>query len=66
MFTNVSMAGSGLFVVIIASVLNAFGITPEPGTIEHVVASLVVIGGWLAIIFGQLRRKDLKLGLFRK
>lgn len=62
----ISLAGSGLLILIVEAVLGMFGITPEPGTVEQVLNSLIVAGGWLMLIIGQLRRRDLIAGLVRR
>lgn len=63
---NISLAGTGLYVIIITAVLNYFGITADAGSVTAVVTSVITIFGWVLLIFGQLRRKDLTLGLVRK
>lgn len=64
--TPISMAGSGLLVLIVEMVLNGFGITPEPGSVAAVVNAAIVALGWITLIAGQLSRKDLHFGLIRK
>lgn len=62
----ISLAGSGLLILIIEAVLGAFGITPEPGSVSQVLNSVVVAGGWLMLIIGQIRRRDLIAGIVRR
>lgn len=62
----ISLAGSGILILMLEAVLGAFGITTEPGTVDAVLNSAIVAGGWLMIIIGQLRRKDLLLGIVRR
>lgn len=64
--TPVSIAGSGLLVLIVEAFLGWFGITPAPGTVMSVVNATIIALGWLSLIVGQLRRKDLHFGLIRK
>lgn len=64
--TPVSLAGSGLLILIIEGVLKSFGIEADATTVTGVVNSIVIAGGWLLLIIGQLRRPDLHFGLLRK
>lgn len=67
---QISVAGSGVYALaldgIINFMLNWFGITPDVGSVGAVINAAVIVVGWVMIIVGQLRRKDLKLGLIRK
>jgi hypothetical protein len=63
---NISFAGSGLLVLVINGVLQAFGITPDAGSVAAVIQGGVIIFGWVLLIVGQLKRKDLHYGLLRK
>jgi hypothetical protein len=63
---QISVAGSGLYIIIITAILNYFGITSDVGTITAVVTNAVTVFGWVLLIIGQLKRKDLTLGLVRK
>lgn len=64
--TPVSITGSGLIVIIVEMVLHYFNITPEADSVTAVVNGAIIVVGWLAVIIGQLRRKDLHFGLIRK
>lgn len=63
---SISFAGTGTLVLLIEMVLRAFGITPEPGSALAVINGLVILGGWVFLVWGQFRRKDLRYGLVRK
>ncbi len=62
----VSVTGSGLIILIIEGILHLFGITPDSGSVAAVVNASLIVIGWVAVIIGQLRRKDLHFGLIRK
>jgi hypothetical protein len=62
---NTSLTGTGLIVVIVTELLRAFGVENTGGVQEAVVGLLTFIG-WVALVYGQLRRKDLSWGIFRK
>lgn len=63
---TVSMTGTGLLIFVIEVILHALELTPEPGTAAHVANGLVVVASFVALVYGQVRRKDLHWGLFRK
>lgn len=64
--TPVSITGSGLIVLLVEMVLHYFGITPDAGSVAAVVNGALIAIGWIALIVGQLTRKDLHFGLIRK
>lgn len=66
MFNSVSMAGTGVVVTLIVTVLKLFGI--EVGTEEatKAVEGFLSVVGLILLIVGQVRRKDLVGGLLRK
>lgn len=66
MFTKISKAGIGMYVVVITSTLTYFGFNLDSGiATEAVLAILNGVGGILWII-GQFMRKDISFGIFRK
>lgn len=65
MFSNISMTGTGLLVVIITWVLGYFGIIPADGQILQYISDFATMIGWILTIWGQIRRNDLSMGLFR-
>lgn len=63
---QISIAGAGVYVLIIQMILNLFGITPDAGSVMGVVNGVITVAGWALVIIGQLKRKDLTAGLIRK
>lgn len=66
MFSTVSMTGVGAIVSVIEMVAKFAGLDFPEGTIGAGVNSFVGAVGFILMIWGQLKRKDLKLGLLRK
>lgn len=62
---TVSMSGVGMLVVVVTWILGLFNIVPQDGQVLAVVSSILTAIGWIMMILGQLRRKDLSMGLFR-
>ena len=61
------MTGVGIAAFFIAWLLKYMGIEGvENGEIAEVVTGLVQIGGFIMMVWGQMRRKDLKLGMIRR
>lgn len=66
MFTNVSRAGIGLYITVIVGFLRYWGLDLDDGQLtEAVFVVLQGIGAVLWIV-GQLLRRDLMWGIFRK
>lgn len=63
---NISFAGAGTYVLVIETVLRLVGLELPDGSVAAAVNGLVVFLGFVLLIIGQLRRKDLHLGLIRK
>lgn len=63
---KLSIAGVGMYVSVITVLLNLFGITPDPGSVEAAVSAGVTLFGFALWIIGQVRRRDLKFGIVRK
>lgn len=66
MFENVSKAGVGMYVTGIMLVFNFFGIDVDEGVVTEVVLSIITLVSFALWVWGQLDRKDLEGGLFRK
>jgi hypothetical protein len=66
MFANVSMAGVGQVAVVVSFVLNWLGIDIGDQSVEGALNGALMFFGLVWTVYGQLRRSDLVLGLFRK
>ena len=66
MFIGTSMAGSGLVVSVLVFGAKFLGLDLDEGTITEGVANILAAVGFVLLVWGQLRRKDLNWGLFRK
>lgn len=66
MFTSISMAGTGTAVVIIQAILSILGIEAPEGSVAGAVDAVVTVVGFVLLVWGQLRRKDLVAGFIRK
>ncbi len=65
MFENKSFAGTGWLVLLLSLVARHFGLDLDDAEITELALALATVGGFLAALWGQIRRKDLKYGLFR-
>lgn len=61
-----SKAGVGAVVILVESLLRFIGVDFPEGSVSEAINGLVVFGGLVLLVVGQLQRKDLKYGLFRK
>ena len=66
MFNSVSMTGSGLLTMGLGLLLHWLGVNVETSQIAGWVDSIINVVGLVMLIIGQLKRKDLTFGLFRK
>jgi len=66
MFTNTSMTGVGLVVVLVETLAKLFGFEFPEGSVAEAINGAVSFVGFVLLVVGQLRRKDLRLGLFRR
>lgn len=67
MFTSVSMAGTGAIVVVVVELLlKLAGVEVEEGTTLEAVNAVVTAAGYVLLVWGQIRRKDLVAGLLRR
>lgn len=62
----ISLAGTGTYIIVIESVLKLFGFEFPEGSVGDAVNGLVVFLAFVLLVIGQLRRRDLHLGLIRK
>lgn len=66
MFTNISKAGLGMYVLLLVNLLAAIGINFDANELtEAIYLILNGIGAFLWLL-GQMLRKDLYWGIFRK
>ena len=65
MFNTTSMSGTGWIVVIITLVFRYFEIDFSDNQIIEFVAAAATVVGFILAAWGQFRRTDLNLGLFR-
>jgi hypothetical protein len=61
-----SMTGVGALVTIVVTALNLFGIELPEGTVTKVTEAVVTLAGIGLLIWGQVRRADVKYGVFKK
>lgn len=66
MFNSTSMTGSGLVAFLLIVGLKYLGIVNVDDQVVKLVTDVIENGSFLLMIFGQVRRKDLKFGLIRK
>ena len=66
LFKNVSMTGSGMLALVLGTILSWLGVNADSSQLAGWVDSIISVVGLAMLIIGQLRRKDLKLGLIRK
>ncbi len=64
--TSISLTGIGGIVTIVELVLRLFGVEAPEGSVLAVVNGFVQLVGIGTLIYGQLRRKDLKMGMIRR
>ena len=63
---NLSIAGIGMVVTILAFAAKYFKIDADEGQITEVVKNTSQVIGFVIMIIGQLRRKDLIGGIVRR
>ena len=66
MFTNLSKAGFGMYIAVAATILKTLGLDLDEGNLTEAIFAVVQGAGALVWIIGQLMRKDLSWGVFRK
>ena len=66
MFLNTSMAGVGMVITVLSFLAKYFQLDLDEGQITEGVKAIVMGVGFLWLVWGQIRRKDLDFGLLRK
>lgn len=66
MFNNKSRTGVGMAVFTITGILSLFGFDVEEGQVTEAVISVLNLASFVLMIWGQVDRKDLVWGLWRK
>ena len=66
MFTTISKAGIGMYIEIAASLLNYLGLDFDEGLLTEAVLAILTGIGAVIWVIGQLLRRDLSWGIFRK
>jgi uncharacterized membrane protein len=67
MFTKVSKAGLGMYIVVITNVIGyLLGVNLDVNTTTDAVFYILNAIGAVLWLIGQLSRKDLNFGIFRK
>jgi len=64
-FKKHSMAGTGMIVALLAYVARWQGLDLDEANLTENVVRLMEVVGYIMAIFGQVKRKDLNMGLFR-
>lgn len=62
----VSKAGVGVYSFLLILIAHYFGVDLDEGTATEIALSTGKVGSFILLIWGQLSRKDLSFGLFRK
>ena len=65
MFKNHSKAGIGIAVLLISGALRYFGIEADEGSVLALATLFVDVVATTMVVFGQLDRQDLSMGVFR-
>lgn len=65
-FSSVSMTGTGVAIYALMTVLAYFGVSLSEGDVAKVVEQALSVFSFVLMVYGQLRRKDLNYGVFRK
>lgn len=63
---SVSITGLGVVVLVLEQLAKLVGLELPEGSVGSAVNAVVQVVGFVLLVVGQLRRKDLKLGLVRK
>ena len=62
----ISIAGVGAIITVIETALRFIGVDFPEGSVASGINGLVAFGGLVLIVYGQMRRKDLKYGILRQ
>lgn len=60
------MTGSGMLVIALGYILNYLGVNADSSDLAGYADGILKVAGLIMLLWGQLRRKDLTWGLFRK
>lgn len=67
MFSNLSKAGLGVTIVTVLNfVFPMIGVEVPEGSTAAFIESMGNVLGFILLVYGQIDRKDLNMGLFRK
>lgn len=66
MFSKISMTGSGIVLFFLSMGISMLGINAEDGQIQVWTDAIITVAGLVLMIWGQLRRGDLTMGILRK
>lgn len=64
--TKYSVGGVGMYAVIIVGLFQMIGIDADEGQITEALLAIATLISFATWVWGQLSRKDLDWGLFRK
>lgn len=62
----ISITGVGAIITVLEAVSRWLGLELPEGSLSNAVNGVVSVVGLAMVVWGQLRRKDLKMGLVRK
>jgi uncharacterized membrane protein len=62
----ISLTGVGAIITIMQVILPLFGLTLPDGSLEEAANGVIAIVGVVTLIWGQMRRRDMKWFLLRK
>ena len=60
------MTGTGLIIIVVMAILKWFGVAFDESQAAIQIGNALSFVGWTLTLVGQIRRKDLSIGLFRK
>lgn len=63
---SVSRAGVGMYASILMLILQMIGVDADEGMVTEVVIAITTLISFAVWTYGQVDRKDLSFGLFRK
>jgi amino acid permease len=64
--TKYSVGGIGMYAVLVVSLLQFIGIDADEGQITEALLALATLVSFATWVWGQLSRKDLDWGIFRR
>ena len=66
MVTKVSKAGTGMYITALSGILTIIGIDIDEGLLTEAFIAVLQGAGALLWVYGQIARKDMEWGMFRK